>query len=148
MRSLKIEIRHVFDENYRVHRLRRVWRQLKPSIAEVQSAAEQCRADEISPSLVRRVRRPTHAMRQSLQFLNATPRKSPFRQISRHHLIVEKLSKVSSKVFGSTDRLCVRSFAPQSEMSMTLQPRAPVCPLKNRSAPFSMPALPTARRSL
>jgi len=62
MRSLKIEIRHVFDENYRVHRLRRVWRQLKPSIAEVQSAAEQCRADEISPSLFRRVRRPAHAM--------------------------------------------------------------------------------------
>lgn len=66
VRRQTIEIRHVFGENFRVHRLRKVWRQLKPSIAEVQSAAAQCRVDEISPSLVRRVRRPTHAMRQSL----------------------------------------------------------------------------------
>lgn len=50
---------------------------------------------------------------------------------------LKKLSKVSSKVFGTT---CGSEVLRQPEMSMTLQPRAPVCPLKNRSAPFSIPA--------
>jgi hypothetical protein len=76
---------------------------------------------------------------------NATPRKSPSRQIRRHHRIVKKLSKVNSKLFGSTDKSRVRSLAPFSDISTILQPRAPTCPLKNRSAPFSILVLPTAR---
>lgn len=70
------------------------------------------------------------------------PSNSPSRQTRRHLRIVSKLSKVSSKVLGSTDRLCVRSFAPQSEMSMTLQPRAPGCPFEEqqRASPDTCPA--------
>jgi hypothetical protein len=61
---------------------------------------------------------------------------------------VRKLSKVSSKLVGITDKSWVRIPAPRFVTSVTLQPRAPIWPLKNSSAPFAMRVLPTNRRSL
>ena len=61
--------------------------------------------------------------------------------------MVRKLSKVRSKLVGSTDNPWVRIPTPRFVRSMTLQPRAPGWPLKKQQ-PASLDAGPVHRSSI
>src|ERR1035441_6510572 len=81
------------------------------------------------------------------QLSKATPRKSPWRQFSRHMRMVRKLSKDNAKSSDTIFRSWVRMPAPRFVMSQTVQECTPVFSLKNINAPLEIFVLPIDRRS-
>src|ERR1700692_3104907 len=83
----------------------------------------------------------------SFQFSNATPTKSPSRQISWHMRPVRKLSKDNSKFSGRAGKSRVQMPAPRLVISLTAHERTPVCPVKNSKADLAILVLAIDRRS-